>query len=162
MIKFANCYFCSTNVIFFSTHAIFCNTNANLCCTNAILCSTNAIFCSTMLFFAVQCYFLQYKLYFLVCSTHFLVMRKFFWTRSTNFCCIMVQVLPPYRVSFATFRRKFCSVLPSYVKFLKCSKKACSIFLGGGDKSLSMDSMLLIKKPNKVSWRLEFHLEILS
>jgi hypothetical protein len=66
----------------------------------------------------------------------------------SKFCRLIEQVLPPYRASFATFRWKFCRVLPSYVKFLKHSTKVCCIFLGGrggGCKSLSMDSLLLSK-----------------
>jgi hypothetical protein len=71
---------------------------------------------------------------------------------------VQYKLLPPYGTSFAALRwkfcsvlqeknfertvqtfsalwRKFCCVLPSYVKFLKRITKVCCIFLGGEVKA---------------------------
>jgi len=52
-----------------------------------LICSKNAIFFSKN-------------------DTFFGVKENFFWARSTNFCCLMVRVLPPFVGSFAVFSRK--------------------------------------------------------
>jgi len=99
-------------------------------------------FCSTNAFFA-----LQMKIFW-VCSTNF------FCALGKNFVCwkkilsAQYKLLPPYGASFAALWHRFCRlmacVLPPYVIF-EAQYKSLLHFLGGGCKSLSMDSMLLSK-----------------
>jgi len=100
-------------------------------CTNCYFCCTNAIF-------------YEYKLYFFGVQYKFFgVQEFFFWDCCRNFC------------EFAAFWHKFCRLMAHFgrcfaifwpvLNFLKHSTKVCCIFLGGGCKSLSMDSLMLSK-----------------
>ncbi len=51
---------------------------------------------------------LQYKCYFSVCRV------KNFWACSTNFCRLMMQVLPPFGTSFAALWHEFCHLMAQY------------------------------------------------